>query len=408
MKVLFVTPCLSTPPRHGAQRRIHGLMEQVAQRHEVTVLSFVDPRESHAEQLLETRRLCREVVTVPNFRAAISGVPKRLLQLGTVVSPHSYWSFIARANAMQSALNRVVSGRRFDVIQVEFPSCAAYDFSAAVGRPRLCLDQHNIEYDVRRRTAEMDVGLVRRAYSAIDWRKLRREEHRAWRRFHGCIVASERDGELLRRDVPRARTAVVPNGVDTDAFAPMPELGTEPDTVLFFGALSYHPNTDGLLFFLREAWPLLKARRPGVKLRIVGPTPPPSIASWPDPSVEVVGYVDDIRPHIARAAVVVVPLRIGGGTRLKILEAMALGKAIVSTTLGAEGIDVTHEREILVADDGVALATQIDRVLSDDVLSRRLGAAARELAVERYSWRSSAERLTRFYEELQPVASWSG
>jgi glycosyltransferase involved in cell wall biosynthesis len=253
---------------------------------------------------------------------------------------------------------------------------------------------------VLRRTAGADVGTVRRVYNAIDWRKIRIEERRAWKRFHGCVLTSVRDEELLLREVPGARTAVVPNGVDVDSFTPMADVAPEPDTVLFLGAINYFPNTEGLLFFLREAWPTLKTLRPAARLRIVGPKPPPIIATWPDPSVEVVGYVDDVRPHIARASAIVVPLRIGGGTRLKVLEAMALGKAVVSTTLGAEGIDVTHERDILLADEGAALAEQIARVLSDEGLRQRMGEFARKLAVDRYSWRSAAERLARFYVEL--------
>jgi glycosyltransferase involved in cell wall biosynthesis len=197
---------------------------------------------------------------------------------------------------------------------------------------------------------------------------------------------------------------VVPNGVDVESFAPS-SAPAEADTVLFFGAINYYPNTDGLLFFLREAWPLLRQRRPSARLRIVGPKPPPIIANWNDPSVQVVGYVDDVRAEIARAAVIVAPLRIGGGTRLKVVEAMALGKAIVSTTLGAEGIDALHERDILIADDGEGLATQLARVLADRGLAQRLGSAARDLAVQRYSWRSATENLLRFYERIGTPAA---
>jgi glycosyltransferase involved in cell wall biosynthesis len=398
MKVLFVTPYLPSPPRFGGQRRMHGLMEELARRHEVSVLSFVNPNEDPTESVRVTREYCRHVVTVPNHDFGALGSRKRLLQIRSLFASHSYEHRISQTPAMQTALNRLLNEVSFDVVQVEFSNLAAYDFGAAKGY--LCLDQHNIEYDVLRRTAGADVGTVRRVYNAIDWRKIRIEERRAWKRFHGCVLTSVRDEELLLREVPGARTAVVPNGVDVDSFTPMADVAPEPDTVLFLGAINYFPNTEGLLFFLREAWPTLKTLRPAARLRIVGPKPPPIIATWPDPSVEVVGYVDDVRPHIARASAIVVPLRIGGGTRLKVLEAMALGKAVVSTTLGAEGIDVTHERDILLADEGAALAEQIARVLSDEGLRQRMGEFARKLAVDRYSWRSAAERLARFYVEL--------
>jgi glycosyltransferase involved in cell wall biosynthesis len=398
MKVLFVTPYLPSPPRFGGQRRMHGLMEELARHHEVSVLSLVNPNEDPTESERVTREYCRRVVTVPNHDFGALGSRKRLLQIRSLFASHSYEHRISQTPAMQTALNRLLNEVSFDVVQVEFSNLAAYDFGAAKGY--LCLDQHNIEYDVLRRTAGADVGTVRRVYNGVDWRKIRIEERRAWKRFHGCVLTSVRDEELLLRDVPGARTAVVPNGVDVDSFTPMADVAPEPDTVLFLGAINYFPNTEGLLFFLREAWPTLKTLRPAARLRIVGPKPPPIIATWPDPSVEVVGYVDDVRPHIARASAIVVPLRIGGGTRLKVLEAMALGKAVVSTTLGAEGIDVTHERDILLADDGAALAEQIARVLSDEGLRQRMGEFARKLAVDRYSWRSAAERLARFYGEL--------
>ena len=372
-------------------------MAEVARKHDVLSLSFVDPDEDASESLRATGSYCRRVVTVPNRLLGASGTGKRLRQLRSLFGPRSYEYAINRMRAMQAALDGMLAEEQLDVVQVEFSQMAVYRFARREGRPRLCLDEHNIEYDVLRRTAGADVGLVRRAYNAIDWRKLRAEERSAWRRFDGCVVTSARDEQLLGRDAPTVRTAVVPNGVDIDSFVPS-EAPADPDTVLFFGAINYYPNTDGLLFFLREAWPALKARRPGVRLRIVGPKPPPSIASWPDPSVEVVGYVDDVRTEIARAAAIVAPLRIGGGTRLKVLEAMALGKAIVSTTLGAEGIDAGHEREILIADDGEGLALQLARVLGDDALARRLGSAARQLAVDRYSWRAATHSLLQFYD----------
>jgi glycosyltransferase involved in cell wall biosynthesis len=400
MKVLFVTPYMPAPPRFGGQRRMHGLMEELARHHEVHNLSFVHPGEDTTAAVRATRKYCRTVITVRNSDFGAHGPRKRLMQLRSLFARHSYEYAISRKKPMQEALNRLLAKEKFDVVQIEFSNLAAYDFAAARGRTRFCLDQHNIEYDVLRRTAQSDVGLLRRAYNAVDWRKIRIEERRAWRRVHGCVLTSMRDQELLRRDVDGVRTAVVPNGVDVESFVPMPDVAVEPDTVLFLGAINYFPNTDGLLFFLREAWPALKARRPGVRLRIVGPSPPPVIARWPDSSVEVTGYVEDVRPHIARAALAIVPLRIGGGTRLKVLEAMALGKAVVSTRLGAEGIDVTDERDILLADDPAAFAGQVTRVLSDAALARRLGDLARKLVVDRYSWRSAAQRLGRFYEEL--------
>lgn len=401
MKVLFVTPYLPTPPQFGGQRRMHGLMAELARLHEVSVLSFVDPTDdSSIESERATREYCRRVVTVPNRILNPGRLRKRLEQVGSLLTYRSYEHYISRTRGMQGALDRLLLDEAFDVVQIEFSQMAVYDVAASGGRPVRCLDEHNIEYDVLRRTAGADVGPIRRVYNAVNWRKLRVEELRAWRRFDGCAVTSVRDEKLLTHDAPGVRTAVVPNGVDVDSFAPMTMATTEPNTVLFFGAINYYPNTDGILFFLRSAWPTLKGLYPSARLRIVGPKPPAIIAEWADPSVEVVGFVDDIRTEIARAAAIIVPLRIGGGTRLKVLEAMALAKAVVSTTLGAEGIDAENGRDILLADDGPGLARQVASVLGDPAIARRLGDGARRLVVERYSWRSSVDRMTRFYADL--------
>jgi len=187
-------------------------------------------------------------------------------------------------------------------------------------RPIFVLDEHNIEYDLLRRTAVNGAGLDRKLYSLLDARKLLREEREAWQSFDGCTTTSARDEELLRSEVPTARTAVVPNAVDVGFFRPGPTGRVEEAmSLLFFGAVSYHPNKDGLLYFIRKILPHLKARYPAIKLRIVGPSVPADIEERADDGIEVTGLVDDIRPYIERATVVVVPLRIGGGTRFKIL-----------------------------------------------------------------------------------------
>src|SRR5207253_1854376 len=220
-------------------------------------------------------------------------------------------------------------------------------------------------------------------------------------RFDGCTLTSARDEELLRLELPTVDTAVVPNAVDVDFFHPDP-TGVPPDpmTLVFFGSINYQPNTDGLLFFLREILPRLKARYPGIKLRIVGQQPPPEIQARADDGVEVTGLVDDVRPYIERATVIIAPLRIGGGTRFKILEAMAMGKAVVSTTIGAEGIEVHDGSDILLADEPETFAAQIGRLLDDAALRHRMGATARSLIEQRYSWSASVGRLEEFHAEL--------
>jgi glycosyltransferase involved in cell wall biosynthesis len=403
-RVLFVTPYLPSPPRFGAQRRLHGLMSGLAASHDVSVLSFVDPSEDPSESVRATSAYCRRVATVPNRRFAAGPAKKRLLQLGSLVLPWSYERLIHHEEAFQRALDQMLSRERYDVVHFEFSHMAVYCPSSAEGRPgspAFVLDEHNIEYDIAWQTARAGGSAARRAYSAVNGRKVRDEELCAWTRFDGCTLTSALDESMLLLHAPETRTAVVPNGVALDVFRPRASAEPEdPRTLVFFGAVDYYPNTDGLLFFLDEVLPRLSSRIPGVRLCIVGRRPPDSILARRGPGVEVTGEVDDVRPYLERAAAVVVPLRIGGGTRLKVIEAMAMGKAVVSTSLGAEGLDVVPERDLLIADDPEGFVRQIGRLLDDPEVSARLGASARRVIQSRYGWDASVQRLSSFYGEI--------
>lgn len=386
----------------GAQRRLHELISGVASTNDTSVLSLVSPDENHHESIRATEAYCRRVVTVANPAYHGGQARKRLLQLASLGSSHSYEWQGHNEEPFRAALEQMLA-HRYDVVHFELAPMASYASACRRGRgrpPVLCLDEHNIEYDIVRRTAGVEAGALRRAYSAIEWRKVRKEERHAWTHLDGCTVTSARDQEMLLSDEPRTHTAVVPNGVNVDFFRPARALPQDPQTLLFFGAIDYYPNTDAMISFIHEALPGLVARYPHLRLSIVGRNPPDSILACRSDTVEVTGVVDDVRPWLARASVVIVPLRIGGGTRLKILEAMAMGKAVVSTTLGAEGLDVVPDRDLLLGDDGPGFVSQVGRLLDDRRLAARIGASARQLVTAKYSWKSSVRTLSAFYDEL--------
>ncbi len=374
----------------------------MAASNEVSVLSLVDPSEDNSDAIRATEEYCRRVVTVANPTYHTSRARKRLRQLASLGSIHSYEWLGHSEEPFRAALAQMLV-HEYDVVQFELAPMAGYaEACASNGEcPVLCLDEHNIEYDIVRRTASGEVSALRRAYSNIEWRKVRREERYAWSHLDGCTLTSARDQAMLLSDEPLAHTAVVPNGVDLSFFRPSPlRAPDEAPSLLFFGAMDYFPNTDAMTFFLDEVFPLLLAKYPRLRVSIVGRKPPESLVARQSPNVEVTGLVDDVRPWLDRADVVIAPLRIGGGTRLKILEAMSMGKAVVSTTLGAEGLAVVPERDLLIGDDGPGLAAQIGRALDDPELARRLGAAARAVVVAGYSWRRAVERLSSFHAEL--------
>ena len=403
-RVLFVMPYLPSPPRFGGQRRLHGLVSGLAATHDVSVLSLVDPSEDQSESLRATQAYCRDVVTMPNRRYAAGRAKKRILQLGSLLSSRSYEWLVHRNDGLDSALNLMLERERYAVVHFEFPHMASYrirNATARAPRPAFLLDEHNIEYDLARQVGVLGASALRRAYSAINSRKMHAEERRVWARFDGCTLTSARDQGMLLADAPETRTAVVPNGVDLDFFraGATPEARA-PTTLLFFGAIDYYPNTDAMLFFTRDILPLLRSRVPRVLLSIVGRRPPESITALRSTEVEVTGAVEDVRPYLDRAAVVIVPLRVGGGTRLKILEALAMGKAVVSTSLGAEGLHVVPGRDLLIADDAETFAAQIRRLLDDPELADRIGKAGRRVVEAHYGWGASVEQLSAFYDEV--------
>lgn len=402
LKILFVTPYLPSPPEFGGSRRLHGLMTGLARRHAVSLVSLTTPLEQHEHRMKATREYCQEVVAVSNPAFGLALRDKRVLQLRSLASRRSFEWLTHVQPAFAARLNEMLARQPYDVVNFEFSHMAPYRqmVSGAAGHPVFVLDEHNIEYEILKRTAASESGRVRRVYNAVNWRKLRGEELHAWRTFDGCSVTSAHDRDLLLRDLPRAKVAVVPNAVDLEHFRMPPNAPPpEPRTILFFGAINYFPNSDAVTFFLDEIFPKIRARIPDARFKVVGHTPA-NLMSLASAQVEMKGFVPELRDEIVGAAVVIAPLRIGGGTRLKILEAMSMSKPVVSTPQGAEGLEVTDGRDVLLAQEPAAFADQVVRVLEDPALGTRLGAEARKLVEQRYGWEASVTRLEGLYREL--------
>jgi polysaccharide biosynthesis protein PslH len=401
LRILFVSPLPPSPPTFGAQRRMQGLMASLARSHHIDAISFVP---SYLDIDLAERAMseyCRKVVLVSS--GAATGVEKRGAQLASLLSSRSFEYRQFSAPNFQGELDVLCDGQPYDVINVEFCFVLHCRFRTAPGgrRPLLVLDEHNIEYDLARQMTGLGRGFGRHIYNSINWRKIRREEIAAWQRADGVAFTSALDEQRARAQVPSLRSCVVPNAVDIDFFRPRPgDPPCDGHTVLFFGTFNYFPNRDGVLFFLRDVWPRLAADHPQARLKVVGADPPPEVLAQRGPRVEITGQVDDVRPHLAQAAVAIAPLRIGGGTRLKIVEAMAMAKPVVSTSLGAEGIGAAPGREILIADEASAFASAVGRILTDRSLGEAMGKAARALVERHYSWDIAATKLESFYRDL--------
>jgi glycosyltransferase involved in cell wall biosynthesis len=378
-------------------------MTQLARRHDLTAAVLFDDEEFDADVCHEAMQAyCGEVVMVP-FRYGRKGLPKRLLQLRSLTSTRSFHRLLFTLPRWQQSLDQLLRARRFDIVDLQFPFFGHCDLrQAPLGEkpPAVVIDSLNIEYDLARQYAR-NGNMVRCLYGEANWRKLRQEELRTYRDGDGVYLCSAEDERRLLSEIPKARTTVIPNAADVDYFQPRP-TDPPPDsrTVVFFGVLSYVPNADGVHHFVKDIWPRVAAVHPDARCKIIGGQPPPSLLALAGPRVELTGFVPDLRQHLAAAAAVVVPLRLGGGTRLKVVEARAMGKAIVSTRLGVEGIEAIPGRDILVEDEPAAFADAVSCLLAEPSLAARIGQSARQLAVERYAWSGVARSLEGFYRRI--------
>ncbi|MFH1893015.1 MAG: glycosyltransferase family 4 protein, partial [Candidatus Zixiibacteriota bacterium] len=268
------------------------------------------------------------------------------------------------------------------------------------------LVHRNIESELLFRRSKNAPNPLSSAYLAHQGRKLRRFEQQACENFDYHTTVSEHDKKTLESIHCDIRVQVVPNGVDADYFVPGSESVTA-NSLIFVGGMSWYPNLDAMNYFTSDIWHLIKSKIPDLTMAMIGRNPPRNITEFAkkETGFKCLGFVEDVRSHISGAAVYVVPLRIGGGTRLKILDAMAMGKAIVSTTIGCEGIDVTHGTDIIIADSAEDIASRTVELLSNRQMREEIGRNARQKALDLYSWKKVYPKLDHTYSELSEMRS---
>jgi glycosyltransferase involved in cell wall biosynthesis len=372
--------------------RVYQLARYLSEHHDVTLLSYARADEMvHVDSLRELLTDVRAVERPQN-----RGLTKRVAQLTSIASTASYQVRDLHTVEMQSAIDELLSTQPFDIIQLESSQMCGFRYQS---NGALVLDEHNIEYELLQRMQQGERSLSRRLYNRVEYRKFRPIEQEFWRKVDGCVVTSEREEAIVLRHAPSTPVMVVSNGVDPDFFKPSGHA-TEADTLVFNGLLSYRPNFDAASYFVDDVLPRIERIRPGVTLTLVGHGSAAELESLKRPNVVLTGSVPDVRPYLQRAAVVVVPIRMGGGTRLKVVEALAMAKAVVSTTIGCEGIRVSDGEHLLKADDPDSFASCVALLLSDEARADALGSAGRVLMVDEYSWERSAGRLDDLYQKL--------
>ncbi|MGB1253118.1 MAG: glycosyltransferase [Candidatus Promineifilaceae bacterium] len=385
LSILLLTPQLPYPAHQGTTLRNLHIIKGLAQHHQVTLLSFI---ENEVDEFGELTDLCHEIVTVP--------VPERStgLRLWQMVSTRlPDMAHRLHSLAFNIALDMLLEENDFDVVQIEGIELAqAIDLVRIDGeKTQIVFDNHNAETELQRRAMETDLRNPRRwvaaAYSWVQVQRLARFERWACEQSDAVVAVSESDrGALRNLSVPAQKVTVIPNCIDTQPYQ-VYEGDVQPFDVVFMGKMDYRPNIDAMLWFVDAIWPAIRAQHPNATCAIVGQKPHARLDRVREVAgVTLTGWVESVQPYLHGAKVFIMPLRMGSGTRLKLIEAMAAGKAIVSTTIGAAGFPVTDKQELMIADAAPAFADAVNRILADPADSQTMSAAAQQFAVQ-YDWR---------------------
>ncbi|RIK54550.1 MAG: hypothetical protein DCC59_03685 [Chloroflexi bacterium] len=397
MRILLISNTFPYPPNSGFPLRVYNLLYRIAREHEVWLASFTAGHEKPAD-IEHMREICREVVTVPFSRqGALSNLPQAARYFFKGIPP------TLRAYESRQLLEKIldlISRVDFDIIQIEDSHMSFYlDHLPAAVRAKTVLTFHDVNFHKHEKMSEVEPRRVRKIRTWLHGRMMRRWEPFQAQRFGHCVAMSQSDKELLLAENPGLRIAVLPNGVDTRRYTPLP-FPEHTNRLIYVGNMAYRPNIDAVTWFCRDIYPIIKAEYPKIEFWIVGKDPTPEVTSLAANGIRVTGQVDDLLPYYKDAIMCVVPLRAGGGTRLKILEAMALGRPMVSTTIGCEGIEARNGEQLFIADTPEQFARYTLELLRDKQQWLDMTRQARALLVERYDWDLVARNHIRLYEEI--------
>ena len=401
MKLLFLTPQLPYPPHQGTTLRNFNLIKQLAARHEIHLLSFGASAELENSPL---RELCARVEIAPPPTRATA---QRALE--TFFHPLPDMARRLYSPALAQKLARLLQENQYDIAQIEGIEMAALwlNRKAKSENQTAVFDDHNAEWTLQKTAYETDRKNPKRLhgalYSWIQFNKLKRFERQVCLNANAVVAVSQPDAAAIASLDSRIKPVVIPNGVDCDYYAPLFGRARAELSCVFTGKMDFRPNVDACVWFADEILPALRNEMPLAQVSFVGQKPNEKVLALKKRAgVTVTGFVPDTRPYIADAAVFIVPLRMGSGTRLKVLEAMALGKAIVSTSFGVSGIECENGRDVLIADDARDFANAVAGLLRDKAKARALGENARKLAVEKYAW----EKLVPQFETIYHSSHW--
>ena len=396
-RILFITSRLPFPPREGHQLRSWHLLKALAARHEVTLLSFMR-RDDDPEGTGEMQRHLAGVETFP-ITSEHSRIAMAWALLRSLLTREPYVSTKYASAAMHARIRELSPG----MDAVHFDMLPLVRNADAVPSPiPVIYNAHNVEHVLLSTRASMSKNPWIRRFLQGQLPRLLGFERQACERANLVLACSTVDADALRQLAPKANVAVVANGVDLEKNQPATATTTSnvpPSKLVFVGQMGWFPNRDGVEWFLGEVFPRILQSRPDTEFVLVGKTDGLAVPKEVATQVRLTGFVPDLKPYVDQASVYVVPLRAGSGTRLKVLEAMALGKAIVTTSIGSEGIALRHGESALYADDAASFAAATLDLLDSPVTVQRMGAAARRCAEQHYGWDAVGQQLLECYQQ---------
>jgi glycosyltransferase involved in cell wall biosynthesis len=382
---------LAYPPQSGVQKRNFHLLEETVKRHEVTIVSYGSPADEASIRQYFRNRNCRIAYvdcSAPKWINLLKRIKIMLLRKSLLQ--------ISATRRMQHALDEIYRKHGFDLIFLSSPALLHYRKPAAIP---CVIDAHNVEYDLHYRSYQNAKNILSRVYFYDQYRLMKQDEIGLCRQPNILLTTSERDKALFEKDLPDQFIRVIPNGVDLNYFLPQ-ETQELPHSMVFSGMMNYLPNNRGILYFLDNVMPLILKKIPDAKIFIVGAAPSKTLMEHANEHVVVTGRVEDVRPYIAQAQVYVIPLLIGGGTRLKALEASAMKKPIVSTSIGCEGIDFHDGESALFADTPEAFSEAVLQLFDNREYRSRLAERAYSIVSRKYSWQEIGDQLNSVFESV--------
>lgn len=398
MRMLLTLPGPLFPADTGGKIRSLNIFSRLAKRAEIHAVSFADPARD-ATGIDEMRRIF--AAYTPVFRTEARKY-SGMFYAEVLRNQFSSWPyFLAKCNngKFRSEVIQLAARERFDLVFCDFLHTAAplRDLSA---RPKVVFE-HNVEFLLRKRKWQEEKQLLRRLVYNAEWKKTRRMEADVCRSFDHVITVSDNDRQTLETEFEVRQSSAIPTGVDTDFFHPYAEKPQRAH-LTFVGSMDWDPNEDAVVWFLREIYPAIRRAVPDASFAIVGRSPSSRLraVAEKEPGVEITGWVSDVRPHLAKAELVVVPLRVGGGTRIKIPEAMAMAKAVVSTPIGAEGLPFQDGTQIRIAEQPDQFARAVVELLNNAPRRNSIAQAARREVVNQHSWETVVAKVERILEHV--------